>query len=221
MKRILYVHHVSSVGGASFCLLNIIKGLDRQKYAPSVLLKENGPLAEEFRKLGVTVFFLPSLLPYHTTKAFLIGEHGWGYFHVYITSKQFAKFLREHHFDLVYLNSMMLYPYLKEIKDCASIIHVREHWPLDEHKKQLAKAQHYVKRYATRVVAINHYSASIFANCSDKADIVYDRIDMSCRHKETPFFMTYLEKTFPTKRCISLQEEQIGPKVHKRLLMFS
>ncbi len=39
MKRILYVHHVSSVGGASFCLLNIIKGLDRQKYAPSVLLK--------------------------------------------------------------------------------------------------------------------------------------------------------------------------------------
>ncbi len=83
---------------------------------------------------------------------------------------------------------MMLYPYLKEIKDCASIIHVREHWPLDEHKKQLAKAQHYVKRYATRVVAINHYSASIFANCSDKADIVYDRIDMSCRHKETPFF---------------------------------
>ena len=58
MKRILYVHQVSSVGGASFCLLNIIKGLDRQKYAPSVLLKENGPLAEEFRKLGVTVFLL-------------------------------------------------------------------------------------------------------------------------------------------------------------------
>lgn len=187
MKKILYVHQVSSVGGASFCLLNIIKGLDRQKYAPSVLLKENGPLAEEFRKLGVTVFFLPSLCAIPYNKSFSDWRTWLGYFHVYITSKQFAKFLREHHFDLVYLNNMMLYPYLKEIKDCASIIHVREHWPLDEHKKQLAKAQHYVKRYATRVVAINHYSASIFANCSDKADIVYDWIDMSCRHKEIPF----------------------------------
>ena len=187
MKRVLYVHQVSSVGGASFCLLNIIKGLDRQKYVPSVLLKANGPLAEELHKLDVTVYFLPSLcaIPYNKS---LSDWRTWlGYFHVHIACKQFSKFLKKHHFDLVYLNNMMLYPYLREIKGCPSIVHVREHWPLNEHKIQLTKAQRCVRQYATRVVAINHYSASVFANCSDKTDIVYDWIDMSSRRKEMPF----------------------------------
>ncbi len=187
MKKILYVHHVSIIGGASFCLLNIIRGLDKQKYSPSVLLKEDGPLAEEFRKLNVKVFFLPSLcaIPYNKS-LFNLGT--WlGYWHVYLARQKFAMFLEEHHFDLIYLNNMMLYPYLKEIKYCASIIHIREHWPLNEHKGQLVKAQRWVKQYATRVVAINHYSASIFPDCSDKMDIVYDWVDMPSRYKEMPF----------------------------------
>lgn len=193
MKDILYVHQVSSAGGASFCLLNIIKSLDRQKYKPSVLLKGDGPLAEEIRKLDIEVYFLSSLcaIPYNKS---LADWRTWlGYWHVQKACKQFATFLKKHHFDLVYLNNMMLYPYLKEIKDSPSIVHVREHWPLNEHKIQLTKAQRYVRKYATRVVAINHYSASIFADCSDKTDIVYDWIDMSCRHKQISFNEIFAE----------------------------
>ena len=108
MKDILYVHQVSSVGGASFCLLNIIKSLDRQKYKPSVLLKGDGPLAEEIRKLDIEVYFLSSLcaIPYNKS---LADWRTWlGYWHVQKACKQFATFLKKHHFDLVYLNNMML-----------------------------------------------------------------------------------------------------------------
>ena len=187
MKHILYVHQVSSVGGASFCLLNIIKGLDRKKYKPSVLLKGDGPLAEEFRKLDVDIYILPSLcvIPYNKS---LKDWRTWiGYWRVKQARKQFASFLKQHHFDLVYLNNMMLYPYLKVIKNSKSIVHIREHWPINEHKKQLSLAQKYMKRYATRIVAINRYSASMFSECAQKTDVVYDWIDMSCRYKELPF----------------------------------
>lgn len=186
MKRILYVHHVSSVGGASFCLLNLIKALDRTSCEPFVLLRNDGPLADELRALDVSVFFMPELCAIPYNKSLYDYRTILGYWNVYKGCKMFHKFLEEHDFELVYLNNMMLYPYLREIKK-KSIIHVREHWPLDEHKRQLRKAQKYVKRYATKVVAINHYSASIFSNCTDKTYIVYDWIDMTCRHKNMPF----------------------------------
>lgn len=181
-KKILYVHHVSTIGGASFCLLNLIKALDRSMYEPYVLLKNNGPLAEELRRLCVEVFYMPQLCAIPYNKSLYNWRTVFGYYNVYKCCKLFGDFLNSHYFDLVYLNNMMLYPYLKEIRT-NSVIHIREHWPLNEHVKQLAKAQQYVKKYANRIVAINHYSASIFSECKEKTDIVYDWIDMSSRHK--------------------------------------
>lgn len=56
-KIVLFVHHVSSIGGASYCMLNILKVLDRNNYAPVVLLKNQGPLVDEIKKLGVKLSF--------------------------------------------------------------------------------------------------------------------------------------------------------------------
>ena len=186
MKNILYVHQVSSIGGASYCLLSLIKALDRSKYKPSVLLKTDGPLVKQLKALDVDIYMLPQLSAIPYNKSLYNWKTILGYWHVHQCRKSFRKFINEHDFDLVYLNNMMLYPYLKDISG-KSIIHVREHWPLEEHKKQLARAKRYLEKYATRVVAINHYSASIFSECADKTDIVYDWIDMSCRHKEVSF----------------------------------
>lgn len=36
MKKILFVHHVSFIGGASYCLLNLLKEFDRTLYKPVV-----------------------------------------------------------------------------------------------------------------------------------------------------------------------------------------
>ena len=51
MKSILYIHHTSVVGGASYCLLSVLKEVDLTRYTPTVLLKEKGPLVEEIEKL--------------------------------------------------------------------------------------------------------------------------------------------------------------------------
>lgn len=187
MKKILYVHHVSCIGGASYCLLNLIKALDRSIYEPYVLLKDNGPLVDRLKGENVTVFIMGQLcaIPYNQT--LLDWRTVSGYFKVYKSRKTFRRFLRSHYFDLVYLNNMMLYPYLKEIRS-KSIIHIREHWPLNEHSRQLSVAKKYVKKYAARVVAINHYSASMFSECKDKLDIVYDWVDMSSRRSSNVSF---------------------------------
>ena len=46
-KRILFVHHVASLGGGSFCMLNLVRNLNREEYEPYVLLGETGPLVLE------------------------------------------------------------------------------------------------------------------------------------------------------------------------------
>ena len=53
MKRLLLMHQSSSIGGGSYCLLNIVKALDRSLWEPIVALKEDGPLTGEIKKMGV------------------------------------------------------------------------------------------------------------------------------------------------------------------------
>ena len=69
MKKILFVYHVSSIGGGSYCLLNILKSLDRTVVKPYVLLCNNGPLVDEIRKLHIDVHFLPEMrtVPYKSS----------------------------------------------------------------------------------------------------------------------------------------------------------
>lgn len=67
MKTILYVFHCSTIGGGSYCLLNVLKNLDRSQYKPVVLLATQGSLVEEINKLGIDVHFLNDLdsVPYN------------------------------------------------------------------------------------------------------------------------------------------------------------
>lgn len=71
MKKILFVHHISAIGGASYCLLNLLKEVDREKYIPIVLLRDYGSLVKELSKLGIDVYFLDSLCVVPYNKSFL------------------------------------------------------------------------------------------------------------------------------------------------------
>ena len=78
---------------------------------------------------------------------------------------------------------MMIIPYLIPARKalCKTIVHVREHWPLNEHIKQLRWLRNIVYKYCDSLVAINKYSASIFPQ--KKSIIIYDWIDMNERYK--------------------------------------
>ena len=68
-RKILYMYHVSTVGGGSFCLLNILKAIDRTHVSPVVLLKQDGPLVAEIKALDIPVYFLSTLstVPYNVS----------------------------------------------------------------------------------------------------------------------------------------------------------
>ena len=195
MRRILFLHQVSSVGGGSYCMLALLKAVDKSKFEPIVILKQNGPLADEILKLGIEVHFFPQMatIPYNRP----IWKLGSVLSYIRSTSSQrtFYKLLRALNIDIVYLNNMMLYPYLKTAKKCCckTVMHVREHWPKAEHQKQMYRARRYAYEYADHLIAINHFSASMFPECKDKITIVYDWIDFSDRYEPISFAQLFGE----------------------------
>lgn len=186
MKRILFMHHVSTIGGGSYCLLNILKCLDRTKVEPVVCLASDGPLKGDIENLGIEV------IVFHQMTAVPYNRSLWSfssvnlYYRVKKSVNVLKKILIDYHIDIVYLNNMMIYPYLEPAKECGckTILHCREHWPLDEHTTQLQWARDAVYQYADELIAINQYSASIFPK--KKATIVYDWIDMDSRYEYRP-----------------------------------
>lgn len=186
MKKLLFVHQVSSVGGASFCLLNLLRSVDGSLVTPMVLLKDEGPLVEEIRKLDIQVDFMPTMdvAPYNTS--FRKPGTWVTYLSAFTSRGTFRKKLNQLKPDILYLNNSMLYPYLDiaQRMGIKTIIHVREHWPMDEHVWQLRLLQNAIRKYADRIVAINEYSAKM-VSCPEKdIRIVYDWIDFSNRFIE-------------------------------------
>ena len=185
MTRILFLHQVSFIGGGSYCLLNVIKALDKTKWEPVVALKNHGPLEEDLRNLGVEVLLFPQMtgIPYNLP---LTLRNMLTYLKLLWSLKSFGEFLLVERIEVLYLNNMMIAPYLIPAKKvgCKTVMHVREHWPLDQHKKQLNWVRNLVYANCDKLIAINHYSASIFPQM--EATIVYDWIDMKSRYKYMP-----------------------------------
>lgn len=195
MKTILFVYHASNIGGGTYCLLNILKEINRAKYRPIVLLCVDGDLVKDIKALGIEVYFMPSMsiVPYNRP---ILGR---GVLRAYKRiKKSFPKFeltLDRIKPDAVYFNTMMLAPYLEvaKKKGCRTAIHLREHWPLDNHVKQLSKIQRIISSYADQIIAINGYSASMIP--SRVATIVHDWIDLSNRYEYHSFDDIFGEDT--------------------------
>lgn len=189
MKRILFLYHTSTVGGGSYCLLNILKNLDRQIIEPHVLLCSDGPLVDEIKKLDIKVDFLPMMhtVPYNTSTLKL--SKLMNAIDILKSMKLLKSIIGRIKPDVVYCNTMMLYPYLKPAKEsgCRTVIHIREHWPENEHQWQRNTALRHIAEYADEIIAINRYSASMVAPYGRKATIIYDWIDMTSRYQEMPF----------------------------------
>ena len=195
MESILFVYHASNIGGGTYCLLNILKEIDRSKYNPIVLLRTDGDLVKEIKALGIDVFFMHSmtLVPYNRS----LWERGVlkSYRNINKSFPFFASILDRINPDAVYFNTMMLAPYLEvaKKKGYKTLIHLREHWPMNEHVKQLTRIQNIIASYADKIIAINGYSASMIP--TKKATIVYDWIDLSNRYEYRPLDDIFGEDT--------------------------
>lgn len=194
-QKILFMHQASTVGGGSFCLLNLLKVLDITKWEPIVCLVNDGSLRNEVEKLGIEVVFFEDMRAIPYNHSLLRKSSIQTYFKIYQSLPIFKKILIDYKIDVVYLNNMMLYRYLKTAKECGckTIMHVREHWPLNEHTIQLGWARNYAKKYLDLMIAINNYSASIFPD--NTSTIVHDWIDFSERFEEVNLDNVFKEDT--------------------------
>ena len=185
-KRILFVHQSSAIGGGSYCLLNVIKSIDRNLLTPIVALNSDGPLVEELIKIGVEVLIFPHLSSIPYNKSLFSLKNILTYIKVDKSLSYFKILLNQYHIDIVYLNNMMVYRYLRPAKECGcrTVLHCREHWPLNEHTQQLSWIRKYVDKYCDQLIAINKFSASIFS--PQKTSIIYDWIDMQSRYEKRP-----------------------------------
>lgn len=186
MRKILFVHHCSTIGGGSYCMLNILRVLDRTIVEPVVLLKKEGPLSKEINKLGIKVQYYKGITTIPYNRSLFRIKTIITYFTVFFSLPLFVRTIERIKPEIVYFNSVMLYPYLLGIKKCElkTIIHIREHWPSDEHLIQLRLLQSIVEKYADRIIAINRYSASMVFSSHNKTTIIYDWIDFSNRNVE-------------------------------------
>jgi len=107
--RVLFVDHTASLGGGEIALANLVQHLDPEKIRPVVVLASEGPLVERLRVFAET-YVLPLPAQVLTQKKDKLGidtllrlRDGLS---VLLYVGRLARFIREHHIDLVHTNSL-------------------------------------------------------------------------------------------------------------------
>ena len=190
--NILYIFHVSAIGGGSLSLLNLVKELDKEKFHPIVLLKNRGPLCDYLEKFGATVLIEPFLnvVPYNTSLFNLNSVKQ--ILDIIISLRKIRHWIKLTNSNIIHLNTMMMYPYSIPAKKEKRkvIVHIREHWPVNEHRFQLKFARRIINKYSDLIIAINHTSSKII-NLPKKTHIIFDWIDFNNRDNFIDFKLIF------------------------------
>lgn len=190
--NILYIFHVSSIGGGSFCLLNIIKELDKTLFNPIILLKESGPLCNELEKYGATVYLDNTICIVPYNRSIFELNSIIQIFSVLLSLKNIRCWIKKTDADIVHINTMMMYPYIHIAHKLGKkvVAHVREHWPKEEHQIQFKLAKKIIQRYSDKIIAINEASAEMIG-ITQKTYIIYDWIDFENRDTNVNFIKLF------------------------------
>ncbi len=195
-KKILYFNHGSIVGGASWCLLEIIQELDRSVFEPVVVLGKSGPLVNECEQLNVKVIIEPQFPIVSERYQIRFPLYGLGAVHRH--SLQFLRLSRCLRVmkkicasvspDIVHLNSSVYFPIAWAAKSNKKkpkvVLHVREHWQMYgwcPYRKWFK--QWVVKNHVDEVLSITHAGAECFG-VENRAVIARDWPDFSTRDSD-------------------------------------
>jgi glycosyltransferase involved in cell wall biosynthesis len=99
MISILYINPTAKMSGAEFSLLSLLKGIDRERFRPVLLLPEEGLFADRARELGIECHILPTMIRF-----------GEGYslsrlLRVLKSIRQIVKIIRRQQIQIVHANS--------------------------------------------------------------------------------------------------------------------
>jgi glycosyltransferase involved in cell wall biosynthesis len=103
VKKICFLSHTSELNGAELNLLQILEGINRQKYNPTIIVPQEGLLLDEAKKLGIEAEVIPS--------KWWLTEKGrvWKQPIAWIWNKRavlgLARWIKQKQIDLVFSNS--------------------------------------------------------------------------------------------------------------------
>ena len=192
MKRILFVHHAKTVGGAPWSLLYTIKALDSSVYSAHVLFLESGVLEDLFKREQISYSVIKHKENFIGHKKFVHIEPAYAKWYQliqifgmfkwwYKVSKYYAsKELDLLDFDIVHLNSITLIDWAKaaSIDGKKVVLHVRE--PLANGLFGLRRAfiRRQIDRYCDHVIAISQDNANR-VGLPSKTTVVYNFSDFN------------------------------------------
>lgn len=164
-KNILYMNHVSQLGGGEHSLIYLISMLDKSKYQPILLLQDEGPLSDAIKKLGVKVCFIQ--MPGWRKFKKVFSNH-------FLTLPKLTRIVQELNIDLIHCNAYRLNPYsvlVSKSKRIPCLTHVR--WFTDRSRIKKFKLDK-----TDLVITVSNYMASFFKKSSCNVKTIYDGIDL-------------------------------------------
>jgi len=108
--NILYLSHSAQLYGAEQSLLLLLKGLDRNRFSPVVVLPGEGPLKERIEALAIPVEIVPSIRGWLTRRSGVMRVlHHIGLVPFLVCSVwKLTKLIRRYRIDLVHTNSLVV-----------------------------------------------------------------------------------------------------------------
>ena len=126
MKKILFIHQSAELYGSDKTLLIFLKNIDREKFFPVVVLPGEGPLKEALELLNIKIVIAPVLKLYRD----IFGlKNGFQFIkEIFIGLKIINKLHKEHHFDIIYSNTLavLLGAFFSKLKKIKHVWHVHE-----------------------------------------------------------------------------------------------
>ncbi|KKI93260.1 hypothetical protein WQ54_05340 [Bacillus sp. SA1-12] len=181
MKKILYIHHGTSKGGAPRSLAFLIEKLDKTKYSPIVLCMKDRKNIDFFKSVGADVIFDESLYPFHGSV--VSGMNSRLLFNNLLYAlpsfKKAKKYFMEIKPDMVHLNSSCLFVYAYASKiinpDCKVICHIREPL-LDNYFGNILR--YFSNKYVDGFISIDQFDLDNMCVKKAKSKVVYNFVNI-------------------------------------------
>jgi glycosyltransferase involved in cell wall biosynthesis len=186
--NILYLSHSAQLYGAEQSLLQLLKGLDRDRFSPVVALPQEGPLKQYIADLSIPVEIVPSIRAWLTRRAGIMRLlHHIGLVPFLAWSVwTLAKLIRRYHIELVHTNSLVIIDgaLAARLLGIPHIWHAREMLVRNSPFNFLLgprAALSLISRLSDRIIATTNVVRRCFDQKTDtsKIVVVYNAVDLS------------------------------------------
>jgi len=173
-KNILFLEQFPNISGGQKVLLDILRGLDRNKYTPYVALPKRGELSGELDKLGIKYFVLP-IGVYSAGRKSLFDMISY-IAHSILLIPMCIWIIKNNKISLVYANAPRTYLWGTIAAKLSGVPMI---WHLHSilHGLELKLCSILLSFGVKKVIAVSRSAAEPFNKNKDKIEIVYNGID--------------------------------------------